>query len=396
MLLSVALILLCGMSAGFLVRRAHLPALTGMIVAGIVIGPYVLNWLSEDILAISSQLRKIALIIILLRAGLKLTLDDLKTAGRPAVLMCFVPALFEIAASVIFAPAFFGISVMEAAVLGTVLGAVSPAVIVPGMIRLIDEGYGTDKAIPHMILAGASVDDVFVIVLFTTAVSLVQGGIFRPAEMFTIPLSIITGIGAGLLCGYLLAVWFKKINVRDTVRVIILFAVSFLLTAFEDSFGSVIPFASLLAIMAAGFQIRSSYTRLALKMTSVLDRMWVAAEIFLFVLLGASVEIQSALAAGLHVIAFLFVILLFRMAGVFLCMAKTNLSMKERLFCMIAYIPKATVQAAIGGIPLSLGLACGPLVLTVSVIAILVSAPLGAIGIESTYRYLLEKNTVRE
>ena len=396
MLLSVALILLCGMSAGFLVRRAHLPALTGMIVAGIVIGPYVLNWLSEDILAISSQLRKIALIIILLRAGLKLTLDDLKTAGKPAVLMCFVPALFEIAASVMFAPAFFGISVMEAAVLGTVLGAVSPAVIVPGMIRLIDEGYGTDKAIPHMILAGASVDDVFVIVLFTTAVSLVQGGTFRPAEMFTIPLSIITGIGAGLLCGYLLAVWFKKINVRDTVRVIILFAVSFLLTAFEDSFGSVIPFASLRAIMAAGFQIRSSYTRLALKMTSVLDRMWVAAEIFLFVLLGASVEIQSALTAGLHVIAFLFVILLFRMAGVFLCMSKTNLSMKERLFCMIAYIPKATVQAAIGGIPLSLGLACGPLVLTVSVIAILVSAPLGAIGIESTYRYLLEKNTVRE
>ena len=395
MLLSIALILLCGMSAGFLVRKAHLPALTGMIIAGIVIGPYVLNWLSEDILAISSQLRKIALIIILLRAGLKLTLDDLKTAGRPAILMCFVPALFEIAASIVFAPVFLGVSVLEAAVLGTVLGAVSPAVIVPGMIRLIDEGYGTDKAIPHMILAGASVDDVFVIVLFTTAVSLAQGGTFKPAELFTIPFSIITGIGAGLLCGYLLAVWFKKINVRDTVRVIILFAVSFLLTSFEDSYGAVIPFASLLAIMAAGFQLRSSYTRLALKMTSVLDRMWVAAEVFLFVLLGASVEIQSALSAGLHVIAFLLVILLFRMAGVFLCMIKTNLSMKERLFCMIAYIPKATVQAAIGGIPLSLGLSCGPLVLTVSVISILVSAPLGAIGIESTYRHLLEKNAVK-
>ena len=395
MLLSIALILLCGMSAGFLVRKAHLPALTGMIIAGIVIGPYVLNWLSEDILAISSQLRKIALIIILLRAGLKLTLDDLKTAGRPAILMCFVPALFEIAASIVFAPVFLGVSVLEAAVLGTVLGAVSPAVIVPGMIRLIDEGYGTDKAIPHMILAGASVDDVFVIVLFTTAVSLAQGGTFKPAELFTIPFSIITGIGAGLLCGYLLAVWFKKINVRDTVRVIILFAVSFLMTSFEDSYGAVIPFASLLAIMAAGFQLRSSYTRLALKMTSVLDRMWVAAEVFLFVLLGASVEIQSALSAGLHVIAFLLVILLFRMAGVFLCMIKTNLSMKERLFCMIAYIPKATVQAAIGGIPLSLGLSCGPLVLTVSVISILVSAPLGAIGIESTYRHLLEKNAVK-
>lgn len=389
MLISISLMLLMGMFAGWICKKLRLPSLLGMMLTGVILGPYVLNQIDASILNISADLRKIALIIILTRAGLTLDIRDLKKVGRPAVLMCFVPATFEILGMVLLAPKLFDVSLLEAAVIGAVVGAVSPAVIVPKMIKLIDEGYGVDKSIPQLILAGASVDDVFVIVLFTAFTGLAQGRQISVMSFVNIPVSICLGIGIGFLAGFLLARFFEKVHMRDTVKVILVLCLSFLLVTAEDGISGDITFSALIAIMFIGIAMqkyrRAVSTRLSLKF----NKLWVCAEILLFVLVGATVDLHYVTVAAVPAILLIFGVLCFRMLGVFLCLLRTGLSLRERLFCMFAYLPKATVQAAIGGVPLSMGLPCGTVVLTVAVMAILITAPLGAFLIELSYKKLL-------
>lgn len=389
MLISIAFIVFAGMLLGRVCKIIRFPALFGMIAAGIILGPHVLNLIDNSILNISSEIRRIALIIILIRAGLKLSVEDLKKVGRPAILMCFIPACFEMIGMILIAPKLLGISLLDAAILGAVIGAVSPAVIVPKMIKLIDEGYGTDKGIPQMILAGASVDDVFVIVMFTTFTGMANGESVSWISFAKIPVSIIVGIAVGLGVGLLLYLFFIKIHVRDTVKIAIVLCVSFILVTVEDKLGEIVPFASLIGIMAMGLEIRRKKTELAAKLSIRFDKLWVIAEIFLFVLVGASVNIESAADCGVKGILLILMVLLFRMLGVFICQLGTKLNIKEKVFCMLAYTPKATVQAAIGGLPLAMGLSCGDVVLTVSVIAILLTAPLGAFAIDLTFSKLL-------
>lgn len=389
MLFSISVLLLLGMSLGALCKKLHLPALTGMLITGIFLGPYALDLIDASILSVSADLRRIALIIILIRAGLSLNLDDLKKVGRPAILMCFVPACFEMAGMILLAPKLLGISLLDAAILGSVIAAVSPAVIVPNMVKLMEEGYGTKKGIPQLILAGASVDDVFVIVVFTAFTSLAAGDSVSIRSFVNIPISIFLGMIAGLGIGLLLSVFFHRIHMRDTAKVIIFLCISFLLVTLEDHCVNVIPFASLIAVMTIGVALQQKNQALSLRLSSKFNKLWVGAEIILFVLVGATVDLRYLKSAGGTAVLLLLLVLLFRMSGVFLCLAGTDLTKKERLFCMIAYTPKATVQAAIGGIPLALGLSCGNLVLTVAVVSILLTAPLGAFCIENSYQKLL-------
>lgn len=392
MLLSIAIILISGLLLGWICKLIRFPSLFGMIIAGVIIGPHVLNLIDGSILSISSDIRRIALIIILIRAGLKLNLSDLKKVGRPAVLMCFVPACLEIIGMVLLAPRLLGVTLLDAAIMGAVVAAVSPAVIVPRMIRLIDEGRGTQKGIPQMIFAGASVDDVFVIVLFTTFTGMAQGKAASVMSFVNIPISILVGAAVGIIIGIVFALIFGKLKTDVIVMVIILLSISFALNAAEDTLSGIIPFAALIAIMCVGIGIKRKSDKLAVSLSDKFNSLWKIAEIFLFVLVGASVAIDSALGAGAMSVLLLFCVLIFRMLGVFLCLLFTKLNLKEKLFCMIAYTPKATVQAAIGGLPLAMGLPCGEIVLTVSVIAILVTAPLGAFGIDLSYKRFLEKN----
>ena len=389
MLTSLALIFLVGMLLGSIFTRLKLPSLLGMLITGVVLGPYALNVIDGSILNISADLRQLALVIILTRAGLSLDIAELKKVGRPAVLMCFVPACFEIAAMAFLAPKLLGISTLDTAHNGCVVAAVSPAVIVPRMIHLMDAGYGTDKSIPQLIMAGASVDDVFVIVLFTSFTSLATGGTMSPLRFVEIPISILLGIVIGAVLGWALSLFFKKVHIRDSAKVIILLSISFLLIALEKALEHRIPFSGLLAVMTVGIATLRFYPVLAGRISSKFSKLWVAAEILLFVLVGATVDIRFAIAAGGKAVLLLIAVLLFRMAGVFVCLLHTKLNYKERLLCMIAYIPKATVQAAIGGIPLAMGLSCGNIVLTVAVLSILITAPLGAFGVDLTYKKLL-------
>ena len=392
MLFSIALIMTLGMFTGWICKRLRLPSLFGMIITGILLGPHMLNMIDRSILDISSELRRIALIIILTRAGLSLDLNDLKKVGRPAILMCFLPACFEMLGMVLLAPRLLGVSILDAAIMGAVVGAVSPAVIVPKMLKLMDESYGTEKGIPQLILAGASVDDVFVIVMFSAFTSLAQGRSVSLSSFATIPLSIASGILAGFLVGYILAKYFENVHIRDTAKVIILLSISFLMVSFEDAYSSIIPFASLIAVMGTGIALQQKRPVVAARLSVKFNKLWVASEVLLFVLVGATVDLAYVKAAGIASVILIFGVLLFRMAGVFFCLLKTNLNMKERFFCMLAYTPKATVQAAIGGIPLSLGLSCGNIVLTVAVLAILLTAPLGALAIDSSYQRLLSRS----
>lgn len=390
MLISISLILLSGLALGELCKKIKLPSLFGMIIAGIIIGPSVLNLLDDSILSISSDIRRIALIIILIRAGLKLNIDDLKRVGRPAVMMCFVPACFEILGMVLLAPKFLGLSVLDSAILGAVVGAVSPAVVVPRMIKLIDEKRGTDKSIPQMILAGASVDDVFVIVMFTTFTGMAKGEKASVMSFVNIPVSIIIGISVGILTGIVLQILFSKTKASVPVQAVVTLAVSLALNYAEDTV-SFIPFAALIAIMSLGAAIKKKNENMAKSLSSVFDKLWIPAEIFLFVLVGASVAIDSLKSAGLMSVLLVLCVLLFRMLGVFVCVLGTRLTFKEKLFTMLAYTPKATVQAAIGGLPLAMGLGCGQIVLTVSVVAIMLTAPLGAFAVDLSYKKLLSK-----
>lgn len=391
MLLSISLILILGMFMGWICQKIKLPALLGMLITGVILGPYGLNLLDGSILGISAELRKIALIIILTRAGLGLDLSGLKKIGRPAVLMCFVPASFELLGMILLAPKLMGASVLESAVMGAVLAAVSPAVVVPRMVKLMDEGYGVKEGIPQLILAGASVDDVYVIVLFSTFVGMMQGEGASILKFVNIPVSIFWGIAIGLLLGVLLAYFFKKVHIRDTSKVLIILSISFLLVVIEDKLTTAITFSSLIAVMFIGIGLQKKREAVAERLSVKYGKLWVAAEVFLFVLVGATVNIEYLGKVGAKAFVVIIGALIFRMFGVFVCLLGTGLKRKERLFAMVAYTPKATVQAAIGGIPLALGFACGDTVLTMAVLAIVLTAPLGAFAIDLSYKKLLNK-----
>ena len=392
MLRSLALIFLVGLLMGGVFNKLKLPSLLGMIITGMILSPYALNLLDPSIMGISANLRQVALVVILTRAGLSLNIEDLKKVGRPAVLMCFVPACFEIVGVMLIAVPLLGVSVTEAAIMGSVLAAVSPAVVVPRMLKIMEEGYGVKKSIPQLILAGASVDDVFVIVLFTAFTSIETGGQVSPMSFVQIPVSIILGVALGLICGLALICFFKKFHMRDSVKILIFLSISFLLIELQNALEGIVPISGLLAIMSMGVALYKWYNVLAVRLSSKYNKLWVAAEILLFVLVGAAVDLNYVAAAGLLSLCVVVFAMIFRMAGVFCCLLKTKLDKKERGFCMVAYTPKATVQAAIGGIPLSMGLACGNQVLALAVIAILITAPFGAICIDKLYKKLLEKN----
>ncbi|MBQ2802997.1 MAG: cation:proton antiporter [Lachnospiraceae bacterium] len=393
MLTSIAIILLLGLLVGWLFSKVKLPSLLGMILVGVILGPHCLNLVDESILEISGDLRQIALVIILTRAGLSLNLVDLKKVGRPAVLMCFVPACVEMVGTIIFAPILLGVSVLDAAIIGSVVAAVSPAVIVPRMIKLIEAGYGKEKSIPQLILAGASVDDVFVIVVFTALTTLASTGELSAASFIQIPVSIVLGILLGALVGVGLIWFFQKNHMRDSVKVLIILSVSFLLLEVQNRLEGIVPVSGLLAIMSMGILINQKYDVLAKRLSVKYNKLWLGAEIFLFVLVGMAVDLRYALAAGVRVILLIVVALLFRMLGVVLSLIKTKLTSKEKLFCAVAYTPKATVQAAIGTIPLAMGLECGNMVLTVAVVAILLTAPLGAFLVDNLYKRLLKNES---
>ncbi len=391
MLLSLSLIFLCGIALGKVFEIIKFPKLVGMLTVGILLGPYLFNLLDPKILSISTELRQIALIIILTRAGLNLDVKDLKRVGRPAILMCFVPACLEIIAMIILAPPLLGTSILESAIIGTVVAAVSPAVIVPRMLKLMENGYGTKKSIPQMIMASASVDDVFVIVLFTAFTGLAQSGDIAPTDFLKIPASIILGLLGGIVAGFLLSFFFTKVHIRDTGKVVIILSISFLLVTLEQSVKGIVGFSGLLAVMALGASIEQKNHKVAKRLSAKFSKLWVGSEILLFVLVGATVNIHYALKAGVAAIILILCVLLFRLVGVFFCLIKTDFNKKERIFTAFAYIPKATVQAAIGGLPLAMGLACGDIVLTVAVLSIIITAPLGAALIDASYQKFLSK-----
>ncbi|MGB4985320.1 MAG: cation:proton antiporter [Erysipelotrichaceae bacterium] len=391
MLLSLALIFLCGMVLGAIFEKLKLPNLLGMLISGIILGPYCLNLLDPKILSISPELRQIALIIILTRAGLNLDIKDLKKVGRPAILLCFVPALFEILGAIILGPLLLNLSILDSAILGTVIAAVSPAVIVPKMLKLIKEGYGTNKSIPQMIMAGASVDDVIVIVLFTSLTNLAQSNTLNLTQFITIPSSIILGIIVGVIIGLLLTKLFTKIHMRDSSKIVIILSISFLLVTLEQQLSSIMGFSALLAIMTIGITIQQKKQELSKRLSNKFSKLWVSAQVWLFVLVGATVNIAYATKTGITALILIILLLLFRSVGVLICLLKTLLNTKEKTFCTFAYSPKATVQAAIGGIPLALNLTCGDTILSVAVLSILITAPLGATLIENNYKKLLTK-----
>lgn len=392
MLNSIALIILLGTFIGYLFKKFKLPSLLGLILTGIILGPHMFNLIDIIILNISSELRQIALVIILTRAGLALDINDLKKVGRPAILMCFIPATFEILGFIILGPKLLGLSLLDSVILGTVIAAVSPAVIVPRMIKLIDDGYGVKKSIPQLILAGASVDDIFVIVLFTSFTSIATtGSSFSTKTLIEIPISIILGILLGIIIGILLVKLFKNIHTRDSNKILIILSISFLFLSLENILKGIIPLSGLLSVMSLGTTILKMNKNLSLRLSSKYSKLWVGAEIFLFVLVGANVDISYALNSGIVVILIILLALIFRLLGVFISLINTKLSPKEKLFSAFSYMPKATVQAAIGAIPLSMGLSSGETILTVAVVSILITAPLGAILIDNTYKKLLSK-----
>ncbi len=395
MLASLGIIFLTGMLSAEIFKRIRLPRILGMLIVGVVLGSHVLNLIDTSLLAISADLRKIALVIILIKAGLSLDIKDLKKVGRPALLMSFLPALFEITAFTIVSPYILGISRIEGAVIGSILGAVSPAVVVPKTVQLMEEKYGTDKSIPQLILAGASLDDVFNIVLFSTFITMAQGGEVSAVSFVNIPVSIILGIAVGIAVGFVLTCFFelcfkKKAKIRNSTKVIIILAVSFLLTALENVLADIVSFSGLLSVISMSCVVgMKSEKSVSGRLKEKFGKLWIAAEVMLFVLVGAAVDIRYTVSAGAGVAAMIFISLAFRCVGVILCMIGTKLNVKERIFCVIAYMPKATVQAAIGSVPLAMGMSIGNTALSTAVLAIIITAPLGAFGMDVTYKKLL-------
>lgn len=391
MLTSIAIIILLGLFVGWIFQKLKLPNLIGMIIVGIAISPYALNLIDESILTISGDIRQIALVIILTRAGLSLDISDLKSVGRPAILLCFLPACIEIIGTVILAPILFDISILDAAIIGSVIAAVSPAVIVPRMIKLINKGYGKENSIPQMILAGASVDDVLVIVIFTVLTSLASTGTISAMSFVQIPISIALGVSLGIGTGWLLSLFFREIKMNNTVKVIIMLGISFLILEFQNQLEDIISISGLIAIMSMGIVIKQKQSLLSSELSAKYHQLWTGAEIFLFVLVGVTIDLQYVMSAGVMAVLLVLGALVFRMVGVILSLLGTPLNKKERLFCMLAYTPKATVQAAIGAIPLSMGLECGNLVLTIAVLSILITAPFGAVCIDKLHKKLLSR-----
>lgn len=393
MLLSIGIILLLGFSLSAVFQKLRLPGLLGMLITGIVIGPSALNLVDENILTVSADLREIALIVILARAGLSLDIKDLKKVGRPAVLMSFVPATFEIAGAVLLATLLLGVSIIEAAIIGAMLAAVSPAVIVPKMLTLMEKGYGKKKCLPQLVMAGASADDIYAIVLFSSFLAVAKGGAFQPLTLLAVPLAVLSGFGGGILCGAALSFLFKRLHMRDTIKMLLILAVSFLLVGSEDLLPSYIPFSGLLAVMALGGTVLKTRELVAKRLAGKFSKVWVAAELVLFVLLGAAVDVRHILTGGLACVVVILGALAFRTGGVFAGLMRSGLKAKEKLFFGIAYMPKATVQAAVGAIPLAAGLASGNIILSVAVLSILLTAPLGAVAIDLSYPRLLSEDT---
>jgi NhaP-type Na+/H+ or K+/H+ antiporter len=392
MLFSLSLIFLCGLTLGGIFSRLKMPSLIGMVLTGIILGPFSLNLLDKSILDISGDLRQLALIIILTKVGLSIDVKDLIKVDRPAILICFVPACFEIIGMVIIAPRLLGVSLLDAAIMGSVVAAVSPAVIVPRMLKLMKNGYGKNNSIPQLIMAGASVDDIFVIILFTSFIGLAKGESFSVVSLLQIPISIILGVLTGLIIGILLSLVFSKIHVRDSSKIIIILSISFLLITLEHYLNGVVGFSGLLGVMSVGISLQKKSFELSQRLTQKFSKAWVGAEILLFVLVGATLNIKYAFVSVTSATLVVLCVIIFRIFGVYLSLIKTKLSIKEKAFCMLAYTPKATVQAAIGSIPLSMGLASGDMILTVSVLSILITAPIGAFLIDNTYKNLLIKS----
>lgn len=391
MLTSFALIFIAGLALGGIFKKIALPGLIGMIIAGVIMGPYALDILDDSLLSISADLREIALVIILIRAGLSLNLAELKKIGWPAILMSFVPASFEIGAITLLAPLLFNLTYIEAALMGSVVAAVSPAVIVPLMLRIKDSGYGQKRGIPQLILAGASLDDIFVIVLFTSFLTLASGGVVSAGQFLTIPVSIVLGILVGVLTGFVIGKFFTFIRMNHSVKVLVLLSTSFFLLALEDWLAGTIPLSGLLSIMSMGIVLNQLYPDLSKRLSGTYSKLWIGAEILLFVLVGTTVDLSYALSAGVAAVILVLGALVFRMLGVYLSLTPSTLNNKEKLFTMIAYTPKATVQAAIGGVPLAMGLASGHLIVTVAVLSILITAPIGAFIIEHTFKRFLKR-----
>lgn len=400
MLGSLSLIILVGLFMSFIMNKLHLPRIIGMLIAGIVLGPFVLNLIDTSILQISAELRKIALIIILIKAGITLDLKDLKKVGRPALLMSFLPATFEIIAYSIFAPMILGISRVDAILMGTVLGAVSPAVVVPRTVSLIERKIGTKEGVPQLILAGATLDDIFVIVLFTTFLNLAVSGNANYMSFVNIPISIILGVILGVVVGYILVnifdIFYKHERyIRNSLKLMIIIGVAFGLVEFETVMKEIVSISGLLAVFSMSLVIKiKSSKEISDRIAEKTGKLWIVSEVFLFVLLGAAVDIRYTMEAGLPAILLIFITLVIRAIGVISCMIGTNLSFKERIFCVISYLPKATVQAAIGSIPLAMGIGSGNIILSVAVLGILITAPLGAIGMDIGSNKLLKKEYV--
>ncbi len=391
MLTSVALILIFGFALSAVFQKLHIPGLLGMLIAGIILGPFALNMIDESILHISSELREIALIVILVRAGLSLDLKDLKKVGRPAVLLCFIPATLEIAGAMLLAPPLLGVTLVEAAIIGAMLAAVSPAIIVPKMLALLEKGYGRNKCIPQLIMAGATADDIYAIVMFTSFVGIARGGSFSAVSLLHVPVSIVTGFAVGIGVGYALVLIFRKFHIRDTIKVLVILGAAFLLVGFEEYLSAVVPFSGLLSAMAVGGTVLKMREVVAKRISGKFSKIWVAAEVVLFVLLGAAVDIRYIFGAGIAAVVVIFGALVFRAGGTSLSLIRSGLNKKETLFCNIGYLPKATVQAAVGAIPLAAGIAAGNIILSIAVLSIMITAPLGAIGIDLSYKKLLKK-----
>lgn len=392
MLGSLGLIILLGLVVSKLFEKYKIPGLVGLLILGIVIGPYVMNLLHPNILKISGDLRKVSLIIILLRAGLGINKEDLKKVGAPALKMSCIPGLIEGFFIAFASVKLLNFSFIQGGILGFIIAAVSPAVVVPSMLNLIEKGVGTDKRIPTLILAGASIDDVFAITIFTAFLGLYSGiNINIGMELLNIPISIFLGVLCGIVLGFILVKLFKRSNIIDTRKGLLILSTSILLTELENILKSKIEIASLLGVMTMGFVIAEKIPKVGRKMSVTFNRIWIFAEILLFVLVGAEVNIYVAINAGKIGAIILFIGLLGRSIGVMISLLGTNLNWKERMFCVISYMPKATVQAAIGGIPLSLGVQSGDIILAMAVLSILITAPLGAIGINFSAEKLLEE-----
>lgn len=388
---SLAIIILLGLVVNTVFERLEMPGLLGMLILGVIIGPHALNWIDPDLIKISDDLRKIALIVILLRAGLGISRESLKKVGSTAIKLSCIPGLMEGFTIAIISTVVLDFSFIQGGILGFIIAAVSPAVVVPHMLNYIEQGIGTKKGVPTLLLAGSSIDDVFAITIFATFLGLYSGAhVNIGIKILSVPISIILGIVIGLTLGLIMVSIFKRNHIRDTKKVLLIIGIAILLTALEKVLERKVEIAGLLGVMTIGFMILEKMPNVGKRLAIKFNKIWVFAEILLFVMVGSQVDISVALDSGLDGLTIIFIGLIARSLGVIFSTLGTNLSWRERLFCIISYTPKATVQAAIGSVPLSLGVKSGDVILAVAVLSILITAPLGAIGIRASAHKLLD------